>query len=309
MKVRGIIYLLIILLLGGVVINEYFSLGLNRVRLESEWISNHNSYSAKIEKIKNEINEVLGQYKDNVSIYYYNLKSKEGYSLNENKEFISASLKKLPQVMQVLDLIEKDKFTLDTKINYIKEEDFEEGSGVLQDEEGLEAITIRRLIELSIKESDNIAYNMLKRICNDTLVKYMDERFDIKDIEKGDYIYFTAKQNFKMLYELYMNFNENPNYEWVIQLMKETSFSDRLARDLPNGIVANKIGSYYRYYHDMGIVYGKEPYILVVLTKDIGEVVDIPGYTIDEESKVASDCGEKACDIIANISKKVYLSE
>lgn len=73
---------------------------------------------------------------------------------------------------------------------------------------------------------------------------------------------------------------------------------------LPYEKVAHKIGSYYRYYHDIGIVYGKEIYALVVMTKDIGELSQ--EYKQDEDEINLLDYGKEASELIANISYEIY---
>lgn len=76
--------------------------------------------------------------------------------------------------------------------------------------------------------------------------------------------------------------------------------------NIEDGAVAHKIGNYYRYYHDIGIVYGENPYILAILTKDIGELSNEALEDGGEEKRYLLDWGDKGCELIAQLSKEIY---
>ena len=110
----------------------------------------------------------------------------------------------------------------------------------------------------------------------------------------------------KILYNLYTNPNNNPYYSLIIEHLKDTEFNDSINKYLPDGSVSHKIGSYFRSYHDAGIIFGKQDYILVVLTKDIGELVVHPDFKDDDEDRYVVDWGKEAFELIAQISKTIY---
>ena len=66
--------------------------------------------------------------------------------------------------------------------------------------------------------------------------------------------------------ELYRN---NPNYNTLIEYLKNTEFHYRLDKYLPKDIVAHKIGSNEGYSHDAGIVFTEEAYILILMTDNV----------------------------------------
>ena len=208
--------------------------------------------------------------------------------------------------MQVLDKVDKGELSLDTEIEYIEYTDYLNGTGILQYEYNIGSRSIEELINLSIIESDNIAYNMLNRVCDNTLLQYIKDITTDYTVEDEEYIKLTAKQNYEILYRLYTNPNNNPYYSDVIKLMKETSFHDRLDKYIPYEKVSHKIGSYYRYYHDIGFIFAKETYILVILSKDIGDLSNSPEFELDQEEKILVDWGDEACDLIARISNNIY---
>ncbi len=256
-----------------------------------------------IELIDKKVNEYLGEYKDNVAIYFKNLNTNEEYTLNENTYYVSASTNKVPLSMLILDEVHKGEKSLDDLL-YFNEEDRELGSGVLLNLEDIPNLTINEAIYLSIVNSDNIAKNMLTRVAKNGITEYMRQIMKDNRIPYGNYI--TARQLGVLLNRLYENPDKNPYYDMLIDYMTKTAYHDRLDKYLDYNKVAHKIGNYYRYYHDVGIIYGEDPYILVILTKDIGELSKEPYEGGGEEERYLLDWGEEACELIANLSREIY---
>lgn len=307
MKKKMIIFSLLILI--GVIIGSGKTEIYSKFKMKNEFeISEDREveevYDNKFEDIVETLNIMSVEYGENIGIYYYNFDTDESYEINEGTPFVSASLKKLAMVMQILDKIQVGELSLDAEIEYMSK-DYADGTGTLQFEEVIGKRTIKELLDLAILESDNIAYNMLNRVCDYTLLDYTSDILG-ETIAKEEYTKLTAKQTFKLLNRLYTNPGGNEYYEKVLELMKMTAFNDTLDKNIPKDKVAHKIGSYFRYYHDAGIIYAKETYSLVILTKDIGELSDDPKYTIDQEERHVIDWGEEANNLIASISEKVY---
>ncbi|MBE6053636.1 MAG: serine hydrolase [Clostridium sartagoforme] len=256
-----------------------------------------------IDLINEKTIEVLGDYKDNVAIYFKNLNTNEEYYLNENIYYAAASTNKVPLAMMILDEVNNGDKSLDDVL-YFNEEDREEGSGILLSLDEVPNLTINEAIYLSIIESDNIAKNMLARVAKADINDYM--RYVTGDRDIPDENYMTAKQLGIVLNRLYENPDNNPYYETLIEYMKKTNYHDRIDKYLPYSKVAHKIGNYYRYYHDIGIVYGENPYILAILTKDIGELSNEALDDGGDEKRYLLDWGDKGCELIAQLSKEIY---
>ncbi|WP_195262646.1 MULTISPECIES: serine hydrolase [unclassified Clostridium] len=254
--------------------------------------------------IDKKIDEIVGDYKDNISIYYKNLNTNEEYILNADKYYVAASTTKVPLCMMILDQVFEGTISLEDTI-YYEEADSEGGSGVLYYLPEVPDITIGEAVYLSIVESDNVAKNMLHRISDISLTDYLRGITEDDSIPYENYI--TAEQLYIVLKRLYENPDNNPYYEKLIEYMKETVFHDRIDKYVPYDIVSHKIGDYYRYYHDFGIVYAKDPYIIVILTKDIGDLSEEPYENGSEDERYLLDWGNEAYEMIANISKEIYL--
>lgn len=254
--------------------------------------------------IDEKVDEIVGNYKDNISIYYKNLNTDDEYILNPDKYYIAASTTKVPLCMMILDQVFEGTLSLEDTI-YYENTDSEGGSGVLYYLSEVPNITIGDAVYLSIVESDNIAKNMLHRISEVALTDYLREITEDDSIPYENSI--TARQLYEVLERLYENPDNNPYYEKLIAYMTKTDFHDRLDKYLPYDIVAHKIGDYYRYFHDCGIVYAKDPYIIVILTKDIGNLSEEPYENGSEDERYILDWGNEAYEMIANISKEIYL--
>ncbi|MGL4454173.1 MAG: serine hydrolase [Sarcina sp.] len=257
---------------------------------------------AKETKIKEEINTVstsieksLGKFKDNTSIYYYNLENGAEYVLDGDRKYMGASMRKLPIVMSISDDIHAGKLKINDMLVFNKETDQAGGSGVLQGKKVIDPISIEYAMELSMKFSDNIAHKMLLR----TASKDIGEYVTFASGKKMEDPYLSVKQMASLYKRLHENPENNPLYPKILDLLRTTEYHDRIDKYIPHDKVAHKIGDYYRFYHDSAIVYSDNPYILVVMTKDVGNLK--PGG--DEDTRLLDDEGEEACEYIAKMAK------
>lgn len=253
----------------------------------------------EIEILETAIVSNIGNYKNNVAIYYENLKTGTTYSLNDHKYFTGASIRKLGNVMATADLIDNGTLNKDLLINYNPTSDYEGGTGILQNQNKILPITVEKAIELAIVHSDNIATKMLSKIGGWASPYY--EKITGSPAKNGT---LTANQVGILLKRLYKNTDENPIYTDIINHLKNTVFHDRLDKYLPHNKVAHKIGSNYKYYHDAGIIYGDtHDYILVILTENIG---DTPISNGEKMPTTFGDNNVASCELIANISKDIF---
>lgn len=88
----------------------------------------------EIEAVKNSISDNIGNYGNNIAVYYENLQTGTTYSLNDEKYFKGASVRKLGNVMSIADLIHEGKLSKDKLISYNPNTDYEEGTGILQNQ-------------------------------------------------------------------------------------------------------------------------------------------------------------------------------
>lgn len=270
----------------------------NSTKKEEESQEEKEKKAAEIKVVEDTITKNLGEYSDNLGIYYYNLENGAEYNFDSDRKFMGASMRKFPIVMSIADDIHSGKLTLDTDLIYNEETDKMGGSGVLQGEKVIPPISVKYAMELSMKFSDNIAHRMLMRTSSRSIAEYVT---DISG-EKMEDPYLSPKQMASLYKRLYTNPDNNPHYAYIVELLKNTVYHDRIDKYLPHDKVAHKIGDYYRFFHDSAIVYSDNPYVLVIMSKDIGTLK--PG-TGDHDERLLDDEGVFACEFIAKLAKEL----
>ncbi len=230
------------------------------------------------------LHAVLNYLGDNIrfmGIVYQDLTTGDTFAINPDNQYRSASTAKLFVNMALYNAIDQGRFTLDQTIKY-QSSDFESGTGILQGMDLTVPYALSTLADYAIIHSDNIAFNMIRRTVG------REACFDYYDSIIGHATNRTstsmgAADGAKLMAELYSS--DSANFKHMLDMLRQTKFNDMLPRDLPQGIVAHKVGFYNSAYHDVGIVYDeKAPYIITVFSN---------GLTNPQ-------------DVIANVSKLVY---
>ncbi len=198
-------------------------------------------------------------------------------SASGEKTFESASLVKLAILVELARRFEAGQCKPEDTLVF--EERFRVGgSGHLQKEPAGNKYRLDDLAEWTITESDNVATDMLFDYLKlDTLepamrtlgIRQMTVRrtiFAFEEIDRGRDNLISAND----LASLYGKIarKELPRSEWMLQILHKTHRHDLLQAQLPKEIkVAHKSGELTGFLHDGGILYTKEPYILVILTQ------------------------------------------
>jgi len=240
--------------------------------------------------LQRKIENYLGNRKNKIGLVYYDFNTQATFEINGDKVFYAASTVKVPVNMVYYNMAAENTINLSQKLSYSKA-DYENGTGILQNFSKINPIEIQTLLDYSIKYSDNIAVNMLIRnIGHENIKLYFDKIIgNVVDHKSNN---TTPKEMIKYLQFLYINPDNNLYYEHLIDVMKQTSFHDRLDKYIPELLTAHKIGNFYKvikgrgynYVNDIGIIYTDKPYAIAVYTENMNN----------------------ANVVIADISKMVY---
>ncbi|HNS71669.1 MAG TPA: class A beta-lactamase-related serine hydrolase, partial [bacterium] len=241
--------------------------------------------SQKAEMMKQEINEYLATQDGHYGVFYYNIFTNETFGINETEEFVAASTVKVPLNLYLYKKIKDGSVNPEAILTYTKD-DFEGGTGIIQRQNIGKKYTIKKLSELSITHSDNIATNMLIRYLGMKNVKAYMREIGGSVVEDGKNI--SCPKDLGLYMRVVHNMYETEG-ELGNQLMNNllnTQFKDRIQELLPEDIkVAHKIGTQVKVINDVGLVFAEQPYILAVMSKDVDENV-APGVIADISKKI-----------------------
>jgi hypothetical protein len=191
-----------------------------------------------------------------------------------------------------LEISEKDKekytdeylaeiFDLDKKIVLDHETMDVPGSGVLVDAENGSEYTFGELLELSVKNSDNIAFALVKEHFTNKWYYDYTRRLGLRS-PLSNYMHMSineAGEFFKSIY--YFTLRDDEYGAFMRECMSESAHSVLSAATLGRDIVAHKYGWDIDAYHDAAIVYGERPYIAIVFTDIDSGGADADRYVRD----------------------------
>jgi beta-lactamase class A len=198
-------------------------------------------------------------------VYVKDLKTSQVYAINEEYNFFSASLFKVPIAVAMLKEMESGNIKLDQEVVYT-ENDFTDGSGVLNQNEFDTVLTMNEVFTQLLFSSDNVAQNILTRSISGSSIA---EAFDMS----GDKRFYSENTVSPLVMGTY--FEKITHYDYLqpnsinflISNMTKTSFDDRISIHLkPTLSFAHKIGNWplTGTWHDCGIVYDRNGNNIIV---------------------------------------------
>lgn len=252
------------------------------------------------EQLKRTLNALVDGLEKNgtdYSVFLYIPEKKFGYVYN-NKPMRSASMIKVFVLEMAYRDIAQGILSEDTMLA-VEKDTIVGGAGSLQNSPIGTLVDIETLLHKMIAESDNTATNMMikyygiekineyikKQGYNDSsLNRYM---MDYDALAEGKDNLTSVNDLGEFFRRIYYKNAVNSTYdEKMIKILKNQEDNDKIPYYLPKGtIVAHKTGEMLSAMNDGGIVYGKHPYILCILTDNA------PGYSlaIHQVAKLAHD--------------------
>ena len=211
------------------------------------------------DKIKKEIQDALAaQRAEKIAVYYRRFSDGRWTGVNENESFSPASLYKVPIMIAVLKQAETDLELLERKTD---------------------ALTVRKLIEKMIVDSDNAAKDALVHILDPQIANSVFADLGIPTPENPLSKYGISPRQYALFFRILYNatFLRQDTSQTGLEFLAKTTFSDGIAAGIERNIlVAHKFGihkdSNVVELHDCGIVYAESnPYFLCVMTRGKNE--------------------------------------
>lgn len=253
----------------------------------AQGIYNKKDLIVDFQPLRDQLNEI-GQ-NQNVSIYFEYLPTGANIVVNRDLALWPASLMKIPIALAVMKKIEKGEWKLTNEL-VLFNEDKDIRFGNLHKEPTGSRLTIEKLLEEMLTNSDNTARQMFIR--NLDLIEVADviEHLGLEDIFNADK-QVTAKKFSIFWRALFVSTYLSPEYsQKLIEIMAKSQFGGYLAKGLPDGITfSHKIGvdAVNNVFSDSGIVYQPDrSYILTVMIQEPD--------------------GQKARALMKEISEKIY---
>ena len=225
-----------------------------------------NNIPDNINSIIKEINRFYNSSSDYFAFTYKDIFTGFTVSYNENGNVYAASTIKAPVNIYLYELASQAKTDLDEELIY-KSKYYVDGTGLLKNKPVNTKYTIRELSSYAIRNSDNIAHNMLM------------DKYGINNIRDfwsnlGTNVIFTDNSNWGAvnahdatiyMSELYRFYLENDTYGE--ELMNNfINAKTKFIKGKNNYIVANKSGWGSTSQHDAAIIFADNPYIVIALS-------------------------------------------
>ena len=270
-------------------------------------INNSNAYSQN-NFLSKEIQSIINSNKSSgniskASVYFTDLSTGVWANVDGTEQFYPSSLGKIPLMIAYYQLSESDPGVLTQELTYpVGATDLNQMQDIKPPEAIVpgESYTVDDLIGYMIKYSDNNATALLDANINpDTLSRvYGDLGIPSEsDVTLANADFITAHQVATMFRVLYNGtYISRDDSEKALQLLSQVSFTQGLVAGVASStVVSHKLGlvgiapdnvTTEHELHDCGIVYGKDPYLMCVMTRGTAPLPQLESI-IAQISKVA----------------------
>ena len=225
----------------------------------------------KSKKISEEFKNITKNLSGVYGLYVIRLNGEGAYGIFDKEKFEAASLVKLPVLATLYKEAEAGNIDLDTKYS-LKNSDKITGSGSLSGKPAGTVLTYRDLARFMGKQSDNTAYGIIKRILGDAKINKEISDLGMTNTSLSDHS--TSPYDTGIFFEkLYKNQIVKEKYKnEILDYLTDTIYENWLVAGIPEEIrVAHKYGRELHVVNDAGVVFTKEPFILVIMTKGVVE--------------------------------------
>lgn len=226
---------------------------------------NNNDDTDLVNDYKNELIEIINKYK--VSLYYLDPVKGFMFKYNEDKSYYAASTIKMLDAIYIYNKALENDIDLDEEIKY-KNNNYMSTSKKMDKYDFGDKVSLRDLVRYAVTYSDNTAHNMLINYIGFNELKNYGKSLGATKTLYGTDLFgeITVDDSIVYLKELYRFINDNNQYSDEIKQIFIDSEQNYL--DIPelNIEAAIKYGEYSYYYHENGIVYDQNPYLISILS-------------------------------------------
>lgn len=236
---------------------------------------NQNDILINFIPLRNKLTDYMNKKGNAYGLYFEYLPSGNSIGVNEKRQYVFASLLKVPLVMGVYHRIEQGKI-YPTQVLTIRKENLDPYFGELWKQGVGAQITLIDAIRLTLTKSDNTAKSLLFYAVPAGTIEDVFDALDIPKSLDGNQTVVTPKNYSSILKSLYLaSYDNKKDSNEILNFMTQSNFDDKIAFPIPDNIkVAHKIGVYEptdvqnSIYTDCGIIYyPKRPYLLCAMAQ------------------------------------------
>lgn len=227
-----------------------------------------NDYTEELQLVEQELTNYL---KDNynTSVIYEDLNLAFSYSYNSDVVYYAASTIKTLDALYIYTKAAAGELNLDETMKYTQNYKWPSSKEMSKHKYGDE-ITLRDLVKYTVTVSDNSAHQMLVSYIGRSNLKEYGLSLGAENTLVGGDNFGNISANDAIIYMKELNKFINNNQELGKELQSyflEAEQNDLAIEEL-NIQAAHKYGEYSYYYHDIGIVYDENPYVIAILTTE-----------------------------------------
>lgn len=228
-------------------------------------------------------NYIANNYK--ASVIYEDLTYGYKYAYNESKIYYAASTIKALDALYIYTKAADGEIDLNETMKYSSK--YRTGASKEMDKHKYgDMIPLRDLVKYAVVVSDNTAHEMLVNYIGRSNLKEFGKSLGAQYTLYGSDNFGHITASDAIIYMKAINDFINNNAELGSELMSYFLMAEQNSLELPElGISAgHKYGEYAPYYHDIGIVYDENPYIIAILSTE--KSGDFQAKLADINSKV-----------------------
>ena len=201
------------------------------------------------------------------SVRYEDLNTGFSYSYKPDEVYYAASTIKLLDGLYIYTKAQAGELSLDETVTYKSSDNLGASKGMKNHAIG-EEISLRTLVKYAIIYSDNSAHQMLVKYIGFSNLKAFGNSLGAKNTLVGGDNFGNIDVNDAIIYlkNTYDFIRKYPDLGNELKSFMLEAEENALKYDGLNAEVAHKYGEYDSYFHDIGIVYDENPYVVAVLT-------------------------------------------
>ncbi len=259
-------------------------------------------------RIHNEVEMIISQKTETTTSFYFkDLTNPSWVAINQEEKFTPASLIKVPRLIAYHKLKESDPELFNMKLQFTGDDLNNQKSlgpkgNIIPDG----VYSIKELLEEMIVNSDNNAYEMLRRYKPGSMKKIfedLDTPFIDDPAQRSKEDFVTVDKMSKFFLVLYnATYLSKESSEEALELLSRTSFNDGIRIETDASFpISHKFGEKRIFtenlivkeaqFHDCGIFYyAPKPYIMCIMTK---------GKNMDDQIKTTREISQKVFEVVS----------